>query len=220
MLILDSPRLVTRAQGVPSFLPTHTMIQENKDGSLKIGHVRLDPTGKNIAFPAEINMRKGQLEYALTGPLGKLHESLLKTKTLPVNIHLAMLLLGIGAKPQDIEDGKQNPEGHIEVSVHWTKGEQKYEAHLNDWIFNIETGMPLESLPWIYNGARMLDGQFTVHREQSYIAIIKDEDALVNSSHPDHQKDDIWEAHTGSIPSIGTKVSVKLQLIRKASNPQ
>ncbi len=83
MLILDSPRRVTRAQGVPSFLPTHTMIQENKDGSLKIGHVRLDPTGKNIAFPAEINMRKGQLEYALTGPLGKLHESLLKTKTTP-----------------------------------------------------------------------------------------------------------------------------------------
>ena len=199
-------------QPIHQLLSNKPLIQTNQDGTLQIGSVKLDPTGKSIMFPAEINMREGQLEYALTGPFGKLHEALLQTDASPVNIHLAMLLMGIEGSAQLPDASKSEKRRQIQIIVEWEKDNTPIRKPLEELILNQETNQPIESKHWRYTGAQIIEGTFTVHREQSYIAIIEDSDALVNSNAPNRKNDDIWSANSVILPEIGTKVTVSFRL--------
>ena len=206
-------------QPLNPLLQNQSLIQSNQDGTLQIGLVRLDPKTQTITFPVEINMREGQLEYALTGPLGKLHESLLKTETSPVHIHLAVLLAGIEkmeTQPTHSENEIQKP---ISITLHWIKNKEHTDKPLEALILNQETGLSIGQKSWNYTGAQFIDRQFTVHREQSYIAIIEDIDALVNSNDPNRKNDDIWSANTKLLPKIGTHATLSVKVIQtKESN--
>ena len=62
------------------------------DGRWRVGLVTVDKEAGTLAFPAEVNMAQGLLEYLLVRQGGKTHESLLRTTADPYDIQLACLL--------------------------------------------------------------------------------------------------------------------------------
>ena len=101
----------------------------------------------------------------------------------------------------------------ISITLQWIKDKKHINKPLEELILNQETGLPIGQKSWNYTGAQLIDGKFTVHREQSYIAIIDDVNALVNSNDPNRKNDDIWSANKNLIPDVGTQVNLSFKVI-------
>ena len=52
-------------------------------GKLRVGTVEIDQTARTVRIPAQVNMRSGDVEYALVHSQGKCHESVFSTEASP-----------------------------------------------------------------------------------------------------------------------------------------
>ena len=163
----------TTAPAVPPVL------REISPGIFDYQGIRLDKKKRRISFPGTVNMRVGLIEYLLVNEKGKIHESLLATKVLPHDIHLALLLIGLK------EDSKANSKepvppsaidtsylhsapklkgSPVRISVAWTEDGKRKEIPAEDWIFNLQTNHPMTTGPWTYNGSWCRTASFSPTR--------------------------------------------------------
>ena len=203
----------------PPTLPSTKELQESQNliqsvgpGKFQIGKVIFDSIKREVSFPAQVNLRDALIEYAIVGKMGKRHESLLMTEADPVHIHLAMLLLGAKIPPPKSKDNHLPPGQAINILISRQQNGKEQTGRLEDWIVVGENKLPASKGKWIYNGARIENGQFTASVDQSIVALILDIHALVNNPRTGNENDEIWFPHDTKIPSLGTKVQVTFQL--------
>ena len=190
---------------------TNLPLKEIAPGILQLGSVRLDKERKTIQFPATVNMTNGLIEYLVVTGTGKLHESLLKTDTEPSQIHVAMLL--IGARDSTTNANSPNILGDkIRVGMSWKTNSVEKRIRAEELIFNSETKSPMNESHWVYNGSKVVGGTFIAQQDGSIVSIISDPLALVNSSQPARDNDEIWSVNTNSVPTLNTTVEVTIQL--------
>lgn len=208
----------TRSAEPPTLSPpkelqeAKNLIQSDGSGKFQIGEVTFDSRKREVSFPAQVNLRDALIEYAVVGKVGKRHESLLMTEAPPVHIHLAMLLLGAKAPPQKSKDNPLPPGQAIDILISWQKDGKEQTGRLEDWIIVGEDKLPAGKGKWIYNGARVDNGQFTASADQSIVALILDAHALVNNPRTGNENDEIWFPYEAKIPALGTKVQVTFKL--------
>ncbi|MCE0483170.1 MAG: YdjY domain-containing protein [Methylacidiphilales bacterium] len=193
--------------------------------------IRLDKPSHSISFPAKINQREGFIEYLLVNEKGKTHESLFSTALLPHDIHVAMLLIGLEQNPAENMEEKAPPqaidEGYLHsapkikglpilVSVTWNKDGKPAKVAAEDWIFDLQTHLPMSSGPWTYNGSMIENGVFLADSELSLISVITDPTALVNNPRPGYDNDEIWEVRDEEVPPLDTPVEITLTLSSSA----
>ena len=65
------------------------------ESEVVFGGVKVRMLTRTVVFSARVNAVEGSIEYGIVTPAGPTHESLLVTEISPVNLHAAMLLLGI-----------------------------------------------------------------------------------------------------------------------------
>lgn len=202
-----------------AFAQSTNFLNEIEPGIFRLGSLRLEKERNAVCFPATINMTNGLIEYLLVTGTGKLHESLLKTETEPSQIHVAMLLLGshestANASSTNISGDK------ISVEVSWKKAGVEKRIRAEDLIFNLEKKSAMNKSDWVYNGSKVIDGTFIAQRDGSIVSIISDPLALVNSSQPKRDNDEIWFVNTNAVPPLNTTVEVtfKLEQAQKAHN--
>jgi len=211
----------TTAPAVPPVL------REISPGIFDYQGIRLDKPKRRISFPGTVNMRVGLIEYLLVTELGKTHESLLATKILPRDIHLAMLLIGTPdnskansnepVPPSAIDTSylrsapklKGSP---VRISVAWTKDGKRKEIPAERWIFNLQTNHAMTTGPWTYNGSLVQDGVFLADQELSIVAVITDPTALVNNPRAGYDNDEIWQVQDKVVPPLDTPVEVSITL--------
>lgn len=193
---------------------SQNLIQPDGQGKFQIGKVILDSRKREVSFPAQVNLRDALIEYAIVGKTGKRHESLLMTEADPVHIHLAMLLLGTKIPPRKSKnkDNPLPPGQSIDILISWQQNGKEQTVRLEDWIIVGENKLPAGKGKWIYNGARIENGQFTASSDQSIVALILDIHALVNNPRTGNENDEIWFPNETQIPAINTKVQVTFQL--------
>src|SRR5207302_4336720 len=117
--------------------------REIGDGIFQLSKIRLDKNAKTVSFPASVNMTEGVAEYLLVRTGGKTHESVFVTEIEPRDLHVAMLLLGIKDRSQQVSDAaappptinsaylKTAPElagENVLISVSWKTGEGAQQA--------------------------------------------------------------------------------------------
>lgn len=215
----------------PQASATASVLREIAPGVLEYHGVRLDKKNRRISFPATVNQHEGLMEYLLVNEKGKVHESLLATKVLPHDIHLALLLIGMkenaGANsnepvpPQAIDSSylraapklKGTP---VRLSVAWTEDGKRKEVPAEEWIFNLQTHRIMSPGPWTYNGSLVQDGVFLADQEFSIAAMITDPTALVNNPRDGYDNDEIWEVREKTVPPMDTPVEVSITLVESA----
>lgn len=224
---LLAARLVTAAEGsapTPSN-PDHPLglasasLLQLPDGNWQLGLVRLDLRKRTLSFPGAINMSTGAIEYAVVHVTGKVHESLVKTETNPLHIHLGRLLL-LGAE-QPAAPGEERPPELIgppvTVWLQWQVEGASRRIRLEEGIRNTLTRSAMRRGPWIYGGSRVIEGTLLAQRDGSIAAIIADRDALINNPRPGRDDDEIWQANSEIVPVVGTPVEV---IIEFAAEPE
>ena len=193
-------------------------------GKFEVGLVTFHQKSREISFPAELNMREGPLEYAIVHENGKIHESLLHTKTRPFHVNIALKLLGYKESKElfPILDEDYRPTGKFpkvpeatkvaaRASIHleWKDDEgKKRTATLNELVTHTTTNKPLDPKPWVYGGSYIHDSVFQAEAAGDIVALFTNNASLFNWSGRDGQLDDVWLPTTKRLPAVGTKFSV------------
>lgn len=220
--------------------PPGSEIKSNADGTYTLGRIRLDKNRKTITFPAQLNMVEGPLEYLLVTETGKRHESILVTPVAPVQIHAAMLLLGVttvavpnppvpvtggsalkSSEPSEPNEagirGKPASEripGHpVEVQLEWVHEGKRVRRSAESILIN--TNSPSRSVQgaWVYNGSRLINRTFMAEEIGSIISLITDPDALANNEAGDHDNDDVWSLNLTLAPPWKTEIEVSIRMV-------
>lgn len=216
--------------------PSPLAIQPIGDGTFQLANVTLDKRRRSVSFPAVVNMNQGPMEYFLVTSYGKVHESILRTDTLPQHIHIAMLLL-------DVKDGDRsgpapapragtagspkttggpntisNPPAEslvgdpVAIQVSWNLDGKETTHPAEHLVNNLEDGAPMSRGNWTYNGSEVIGGTFQAQVTGSLASLITDRQSLINNTGVGHDNDDIWAVNTKDLPPVNTPVRVTLTL--------
>ena len=190
----------------------------------RLGLIEFDHVSREILIPAQVNMERGILEYALVSEKGKLHEALLSTAARPFDLNVVLLLLNYQpdsewwvppAKPKPLS--KVGMMARLEVLLRWKEGEEEKTARLDEWISDLVTGKPAAVTPWIYTGSYFNeDQQFVAEVDGSFLALYHDGRSLINNPREGADNDEQWGPASG-IPSKGTSVVVVLKPVAPAA---
>ena len=226
----------SRAQDTPTPSPAPPAALENvSPGVYRLGAVTIDKTARLIRFPAVVNQTVGPVEYLLVGREGKTHESILRTDVTPLQVHTAMLLLGVrslldkavaaaGAlkprQPPTAIDAEYLataplPAGaSVTLLVRWppAEGTPPQDHRAESLVDNSDTKAAMSDGFWLYNGSLIVEGRFQAELEKSFVAVITDPDALMNNPRPGHNDETIWTAAAARLPEVGTPVEFVIQL--------
>lgn len=202
------------------------------DGRLDLGGVIVDPVKRTATFPVELNLsNEGELiEYLLVNHNGKTHESLLKTGIQPFHLHTAMLLLGIERAglppvqpaPENIDrawlENASVPPGKP-VKVNLLAGEKRIP--IENWIWDESRQAPMQASQWIYNGSYFQGAAFMAEVDGSFIALVTDPSALMNTDDPQRVNDANWFIHTKAetLPAPDESLQMEISFAEPAVDP-
>jgi hypothetical protein len=210
---------------------TNTPVRMVEPGIFEVGKVRLDQRQRNITFPAVLNRSDVPMEYFLVTTYGKTHESILKTSAAPVDIHVAMLLLGAresgdvkfpGSPTNGVPGIIDNPSPEIipgdkiAIEVKWNTPEGERKRAAEDLVWRNDTNTIVQHGAWVYNGSLIVHGKFLAQESGSIISLVTDPVALVNNIAPGHDNDEIWFANTNNLPptNVAAEVTITLEQTR------
>lgn len=148
--------------------PAHPQIKKIGEHQYQLGKITIDEAKRQLSFGAGVNMTEGLIEYLLvTTKSDKVHETLFLTDISPLNLNIAMKLLGIKESKELFEiidedtwkpTGKfpeVSPETHnaslVEIFVEWADSKKVklpiYELiHHIDWPEETDTPQPSQQI--------------------------------------------------------------------------
>lgn len=229
LLVLIGLAATTNSPAPPAAPASDTApaLKEISPGVFDYNGIHLDKKNHRITFPGVVNQRQGLVEYLLVNDKGKVHESLLSTKMVPHDIHVALLLIGLKDPTKENSRETTPPsaidaaylqsapklEGpSVKISVTSTRDGKPVETPAGNWILNLKTNRPMTNVPWTYNGSMIQDGVFLADQELSIVAVVTDPTALVNNPREGYDDDQIWQAQEKSIPPLDTPVEITITI--------
>ncbi len=197
-------------------------VEKVSPGVFRLGDIKIYKETRSIAFPGNVNMDKGLLEYILVKSSGKTHESLFRTDVEPYHLQIAFLLLGFEGtdRPITAQGSEEKPKGDpVEITIDYMKrdgdavGGRNVRIKTEEWVVKkINNSIKdVGKLDWVYTGSVVIQGQFIAQSGGSIIAIYHDPAALIDNASPGGESDEIWFVKEGSVPPVGTPVTVTIK---------
>jgi hypothetical protein len=195
-------------------------IERVSPGVFSLGDIMIHKETRSVSFPAQVNMDQGLLEYLIVRSSGKVHESLLRTNIEPYNLQIAFLLLGFEGTDRPImgQGAPEKPKGDpVEIIIQLgkgadgtrgIKGEEWVAKKVNDKM------VPTGEIDWVFTGSVVVDRQFIAQAGGSIVAIYHDSGALIDNASPGGESDEIWFVKEGTVPPVGTPVTVMIRARR------
>lgn len=224
----DTSNVPRTAADAQSLLKHIQKLEQIGSNTFRIGLVEFDKQKRTIAIPASVCLRDQVVEYVLVTTKGKAYESVLSTEASPVDVHLAMLLLGGSAVPilGAFNQPAPVPETNaLTVEASWQTHDATVTVPLAQMIcattngHPLDLGRPLAVDRWLYNGSEFDQWGFAAQREGSLVALIRDPGALVNNPGADRDNDQVHFPNSAILPAKGTPVRVVLRLPELAPPP-
>src|SRR5207247_9921475 len=158
------------------------------------------------------NMREGNLEYLIVTSTGKTHESLLRTEAKPLQIQLALLLLGARGTTNALpaEPDKTLPGDAVDIELSWAVDDRVRHFPPEECITDHRAGRAMSPGHWTYNGSRLREDGFAAQIDGSIVSLITDADALINNPRPGREDDDNWLARAKDLPPLNSPVEVTI----------
>lgn len=201
-------------------------IKQLNANEYQIGKVSLNKKTREITFGAGVNLVDRPLEYLLVNTKGKVHEALFLTDISPLNLNIAMKLIGYKGSKElfEIVDEDYLPTGkfhevpdeikkaaRLDILVQWEADGKTNTVPINDLIIHSITTKPMAPGPWLYHGSYMHEGQFKAEVNGDIFSIIPRQPPLVSYPGKDNLNDDVWFTHPKRMPGEGTVVKIILK---------
>lgn len=207
-------------------------VEQISETQYQLGKLRIDSAERTITIPAFVEQNEVLLEYLLVSTQGKVHESAFLTEVTPLELNVAMKLLGYieskelipvlnenyeptGAYHQSTE--KQKKHSRLNISMSWQDGENTVTKSPFELISVESTQADMPVAPWVYSGSELVDGKFQASNTGDIIAIFTDRLALINYSGEGREDDTIWLPKKDVLPPLGTPVTITLTQTNNAN---
>ena len=191
----------------------------------------VDRAARKVSLPATVVKQgkylelKGAIEFVLVSEGGKEYESLLVTKLTPLNIHSALLAIGL-PKGKPAAQG-QLPKGQpVRVFVEYQQQGKALRCPVEEWIYNFKTNRPMSAGPWIFTGSAPARDPATgksilqASLTRSIIGLHgTDASALLQNPRPEQAQENTYSANLKALPPAGTPVRIVLERVRAPIPP-
>lgn len=129
---------------------------ETHDHHLRIGNVFINRSEHRLEIPALLNLSAGLVEVVMCDPKnGRVHESLLVSKTRPFDLQVALFLLGLKNGTPEVSDSsvRMGDAVDIQVLVHGGRG----SVPVQEWIVRGGSKTPIANDGFIFVGSGFRD---------------------------------------------------------------
>jgi hypothetical protein len=199
------------------------------DGKTKLAYLHVDVASKTIDLDGDICLTEGPLELLATVAAAKEHEAVVRVKSRPRDIHLALLMIGL--KPGSpgrwtYEDKKPKPfdatGDKVAITLVYELEGKTIHKPVNLLFKDPRTQKTAESNVFLFAGSKI---QRPPEGEAFYAAdgtgdvatlVSFEEELLAWPKAASNANEDLqWVANTAEIPKLGTAVKLRLQPARE-----
>jgi hypothetical protein len=187
---------------------------------IRVGTVQVDASQRMVVATGMVNQVEGAIELFACGTRGKTHESVLVLDLYPVDLHAALVLLGLSNGPPAAAMGEGPPRGDaLDIWIAWEEAGRPRVERAERWIAYRAGGRPLGNTAWVFTGSTFEDGRYKALVEESLIATYWDPWAIVNIGSDVGADDERLIVDERAVPPLGTPVDVFFVARGKASPP-
>ena len=203
--------------GPPAAPPASAKAGEGKGG--KLPYVSFDAKSRQVRVEAETLAVDTPLEFFAVVFNGPEHESVIRSKVKPSDLHTALLAVGLepGAPVTYVKSSNKwlPPHGPpLQIHMEYEKDGKPVSVPANRWMRNVRTKKPMPNTTWIFAGSRVMnDGNYAAD-STGYLVSVVNFDMTVLDIPELASKDNEsleWERNPDAVPAAGTKVTMVIQ---------
>lgn len=198
-------------------------IEKTGKTSFRLGDITFDSAKGEVSFPAILEQREVLIEYLITNPQGKIHETLFITEVKPFKLNVVMKLLGFleskeliyildeNYLPTDkLHPATPEQKKHSRFSIHasWSEDGKKITRNVTNLLKNVKTHQPMPSAQWVYSGSYLNNGKFKADIAGDIVGILCDPAAIGCYSGEGREDDDLWVPNRKLLPPPSTPVTL------------
>jgi len=192
----------------------------------QLGSTVIDTDRRTVSCPGTVNIRQGgPIELLACTQAGKVHESILVLECRPIEVQLALLLLGVepGRNPAvDYANGPgwdQLPTATLlGITVQWEepatdeKPARLVSCPAEELLYNVKTGGVQGAARWAFTGSRWVEGRFGAEVTGSIIVTYHDPLGVIELAEEEVNDDTYFNANEELLPEVGATVTVVIQV--------
>ncbi len=189
--------------------------------------VRLDWSHRRVELDGRVVLREGMLELFACTPNTREHESIVVVvPAQPIRIFEALGLIGLTpGQPVRFEESTKTwlpPRGdRVRIEIRWDVDGQTRVEDIGQWMRDVATKESLPPGAWVFAGSvRTSDGRLGAEFDGTIVAVVDFPTALL--ALPVLQPADNallnLQAHTESIPPLGTPVTLLISAVESADD--
>ena len=201
-------------------------------------HLVINEKEKKIVLKGQISKAlgeyeaelKGSVEYIVTGPVGKVYESIVAVDASAKEVYRAVEKLGVKpGKPHSYDEEKEKdvpPTGTtFLISVEWEEDGKTKKVRADELIRNVKTNKPLPPVAWVYSGSRVIpdldsedeDAVIPYAFMSDHIVALRqfDGSALFQNPLPESLEENIYKKNDDVLPKLGTAIKMTIEVNRE-----
>ena len=196
-------------------------IKKIGESCYKLGKITFDSSKGEVSFPAALEQNEVLIEYLLTSPKGKIHETLFITDISSYNLNVAMKLLGYKESKELLKilnknytptrnyhtaTEQQKKNSRFTITASWNADGKDVSHDVTHLLKNSNTQGPMPDSPWIYSGSYMNKGNYQPDLSGDIIAVFTDRSSIASYSGEGRNDDSLWLPNQSLLPPLGTAV--------------
>lgn len=186
------------------------------DQNIKIGNIIIHRREKEVSFPAKMCITESGeygIEVLIALKNGRLHEALLVTDVEPINLQLALFLIGAENGIRLPGSGKIPQGSLMNIDVQPENGER---VPVEKWLIDKNTSKELKREGWVFVGSSYVQGMRCLAKDEGNIVNVWScgNTILDNPADTADIKHDVL-VNAGLVPKSGSPVTVYLSFAEK-----
>jgi hypothetical protein len=182
-------------------------------------HISVDVANKQIRVDCEALHCEAPLEFFCVTAGGNEHESVIRTRAKPSQIHTALLMLGLQpGEPVKYSESDRKwfpPHGPpLKISIEYVKDGKQYSMPAYKLMRDVHTKQTMPPLTWVFTGSRVMeDGTYAADVTSYVVSIVNfdltliDIPALASSANETLE----WETNLDLMPPLGSPMTMIIE---------
>jgi len=199
----------------------------SQPGIGKLPRIAVDVRNKQVRVECEALHCEAPLEFFCVVAGSSEHESVIRTRAKPSDIHTALLMIGlVPGEPLKYSEGTKKwtpPHGPpVNITMEFDKDGKHYSFPANKLMRDVKKKTPMPPTNWIFAGSRVLeDGTYGANPTGYVVSLVNFELTLIDVPRLISSANETleWEAALDLMPPLGAPMTMVIEPLDKTAPP-
>lgn len=193
----------------------------------RLPHIQVDVRNKQVRVECEALRCEAPLEFFCVIAGGSEHESAIRTRAKPSDLHTAMLMLGLApGEPMKYSEAAKKwfpPHGPpVNITMEFEKDGKRVSLPAYELMRDVKSKKPMPAQSWIFAGSRLLEnGTYGADPTGYVVSIVNFEYSVLDVPRLASSANETleWEAALDLMPALGAPMTMLIEPVDKAISP-